>query len=87
MLYIIIFIVGYALAFHDESNPGKIRCKGVSRAIFNRTLSFQDFETVRSYGMDEKRTFTTIRSFNHRLLTINVTKIALSLRDSKSRCL
>ena len=52
--------------------------KGVSKAVVNNEITIQDYEKVHKDNIPIKRNVTSIRSFNHNVVTFRTEKIALT---------
>ena len=52
--------------------------KGVSKAVVKNEITYQDYEKVHKDNIPIKRNVTSIRSFNHNVVTFRTEKIALT---------
>ena len=51
--------------------------KGVSKAVVKNEITYQDYEKVHKDNIPIKRNVTSIRSFNHNVVTFRPEKIAV----------
>ena len=66
----------------DEGKENK-RCKGIKKAVVERTIRHEDYKTCLITGKEQLRRQNIIRSYEHTLYTEEVNKIALSAADDK----
>ena len=66
----------------DEGKEKK-RCKGIKKAVVEKTISHENYKTCLETGKEQLRTQNIIRSYEHVLYTEEVNKIALSAADDK----
>ena len=66
----------------DEGKENK-RCKGIKKAVVERTIRHEDYKTCLTTGKEQLRRQNIIRSYDHVLYTEEVNKIALSAADDK----
>ena len=66
----------------DEGKENK-RCKGIKKAVVERTIRHEDYKTCLTTGKEQLRKQNIIRSYEHVLYTEEVNKIALSAADDK----
>ena len=66
----------------DEGKENK-RCKGIKKAVVERTIRHEDYKTCLTTGKEQLRRQNIIRSYEHVLYTEEVNKIALSAADDK----
>ena len=66
----------------DEGKENK-RCKGIKKAVVERTIRHEDYKTCLKTGREQLRRQNIIRSYEHTLYTEEVNKIALSAADDK----
>lgn len=76
---------GYSLV-GDET----IKAKGVSKAVVRSNMTMNDLKNCLFEGLGEasgsyspKRDMVSFRSYNHKVKTINTTKLALNRKDDK----
>ena len=63
---------------HQLIMKNKKTLKGVSRAVVKNELTHQDYEQVFNTNIPLKKTVTSIRSFNHNVVTFGAEKFALT---------
>ena len=66
----------------EEGKENK-RCKGIKKAVVERTIRHEDYKTCLETGKEQLRRQNIIRSYEHTLYTEEVNKIALSAADDK----
>ena len=66
----------------EEGKENK-RCKGIKKAVVERTIRHEDYKTCLETGKEQLRRQNIIRSYEHTLYTEEVNKIALSATDDK----
>ena len=66
----------------DEGKENK-RCKGIKKAVVERTIRHEDYKTCLTTGKEQLRRQNIIRSYEHVLYTEEINKIALSAADDK----
>ena len=66
----------------DEGKENK-KCKGIKKAVVERTIRHEDYKTCLTTGKEQLRRQNIIRSYDHVLYTEEVNKIALSAADDK----
>ena len=66
-----------------EEGKEKKRCKGVKKAVVERSITHKDYKTCLETGKEQLRRQNTIRSYDQKLYTEEVNKIALSATDDK----
>ena len=59
--------------------------KGVSKAVVKNEITHQDYEKVHKDNIPLKRNVTSIRSFNHNVVTFRTSKIALTSHYDKMK--
>ena len=52
--------------------------KGVSKSVVKNEITYQDYEQVHKDNIPIKRNVTSIRNFNHNVVTFRTEKIALT---------
>ena len=57
-------------------HQNKKTLKGVSKAVVKNEITFQDYEKVHKDNIPIKRNVTSIRSFNHNVVTFRTEHIA-----------
>lgn len=71
----------YSLRLNDETT--KRKCKGVKRSFVKQNLKHDVYKQVLLNETVVNAEFHSIRSFNHRLMTVKINKIALTPLDDK----
>ena len=66
----------------EEGKENK-KCKGIKKAVVERTIRHEDYKTCLTTGKEQLRRQNIIRSYDHVLYTEEVNKIALSAADDK----
>ena len=66
----------------DEGKENK-RCKGIKKAVVERTITHEDYKTCLLTGKEILRRQNIIRSYEHALYTEEINKVALSSADDK----
>ena len=66
----------------EEGKENK-RCKGVKKAVVEKSISHEDYKTCLETGKEQLRKQNIIRSYEHEVYTEEVNKIALSSADDK----
>ena len=66
----------------EEGKENK-KCKGIKKAVVEKTISHENYKTCLETGKEQLRTQNIIRSYEHTLYTEEVNKIALSAADDK----
>ena len=66
----------------EEGKENK-RCKGIKKAVVERTIRHEDYKKCLETGKEQLRRQNIIRSYEHTLYTEEVNKIALSAADDK----
>ena len=70
-------------SFKMEEGKENKKCKGIKKAVVERTIRHEDYKTCLTTGKEQLRTHNIIRSYEHVLYTEEVNKIALSAADDK----
>ena len=70
-------------SFKMEEGKENKRCKGIKKAVVERTIRHEDYKTCLTTGKEQLRRQNIIRSYDHVLYTEEVNKIALSAADDK----
>ena len=63
---------------HQLIMKKKKALKGVSRAVVKNEITHQDYEDVFNKNIPLKKIVTSIRSFNHNVVTFRAKKVALT---------
>ena len=66
----------------EEGKENK-RCKGIKKAVVERSITHEDYKTCLETGKEQLRRQNIIRSYEHVLYTEEINKIALSAADDK----
>ena len=66
----------------EEGKENK-KCKGIKKAVVERTIRHEDYKTCLKTGKEQLRKQNIIRSYEHVLYTEEVNEIALSAADDK----
>ena len=66
----------------DEGKENK-RCKGIKKAVIERSIRHADYKKCLETGKEQLRKQNIIRSYQHEVYTEEVNKIALSAADDK----
>ena len=66
----------------EEGKENK-RCKGVKKAVVEKSITHEDYKTCLLTGKEQLRKQNIIRSYEHEVFTEEVNKIALSAADDK----
>ena len=66
----------------EEGKENK-RCKGIKKAVVERTIRHEDYKKCLETGKEQLRRQNIIRSYEHVLYTEEINKIALSAADDK----
>ena len=66
----------------EEGKENK-RCKGIKKAVVERTIRHEDYKKCLETGKEQLRRQNIIRSYEHVLYTEEVNKVALSAADDK----
>ena len=69
---------GAATEEHELIFKNKKTLKGVSKAVVKNEITYQDYVQVHKDNIPIKRNVTSIRSFNHNVVTFRTEKIALT---------
>ena len=59
------------------------KCRGIRKNVIEKTITFEDYVNCLNNETVEMRQINIIRSKNHDINSIKVTKIALSRNDNK----
>ena len=70
-------------SFKMEEGQEKKKCKGIKKAIVEKTISHENYKTCLKTGKEQLRRQNIIRSYEHVVYTEEVNKIALSAADDK----
>ena len=70
-------------SFKMEEGKENKKCKGIKKAVVERTIRHEDYKTCLTTGKEQLRRQNIIRSYEHVLYTEEVNKIALSAADDK----
>jgi len=70
-------------SFITDADEVKKTCKGVSKSVLKKEISFDDFKNTLETGKRLSKVNTSIRSFKHQVYTFQATKICLSAFDDK----
>ena len=70
-------------SFKMEKGKENKKCKGIKKAVVERTIRHEDYKTCLTTGKEQLRRQNIIRSYDHVLYTEEVNKIALSAADDK----
>ena len=70
-------------SFKMEEGKENKRCKGIKKAVVERTIRHEDYKTCLTTGKEQLRKQNIIRSYDHEVYTEEVNKIALSAADDK----
>ena len=70
-------------SFITEEGKENKRCKGIKKAVVEKSIRHEDYKTCLQTGKEQLRRQNIIRSYEHVLYTEEVNKIALSATDDK----
>ena len=70
-------------SFKMEEGKENKKCKGIKKAVVERTIRHEDYKTCLTTGKEQLRRQNIIRSYDHVLYTEEINKIALSAADDK----
>ena len=59
------------------------KCKGIAKGTVRRQMKYEEFETVLKNNVVIHKSFNSIRSKNHRIVSITTKTIALSSYENK----
>ena len=76
---------GGATEEHELILKNKKTLKGVSKAVVKNEITHQDYEKVHETNEPIKRNVTSIRSFNHNVVTFRTEKKALTSHYDKMK--
>ena len=65
----------------EESEPKK--CKGIKKCVVKKTITFEDYKRCLFEGRVIHRNQMMFRSRKHKVKTLEVNKLALSIEDDK----
>ncbi|KAG8237543.1 hypothetical protein J437_LFUL017210 [Ladona fulva] len=83
---IITHFIGLRSKLYSYKKQGEIedkRAKGISKAVIDKSLSFNDYERCLMEKLNLYREMHQIRSINHEIKTVAVNKLSLSGDDDK----
>ena len=70
-------------SFKMEKGKENKRCKGIKKAVVEKSIRHEDYKTCLETGKEQLRRQNIIRSYEHEVYTEEVNKIALSATDDK----
>ena len=70
-------------SFKMDKGKEKKKCKGIKKAVVERSITHKDYLTCLQTGIEQLRRQNIIRSYEHILYTEEINKIALSAADDK----
>ena len=71
----------YSIKLDDDSE--KKTAKGIARNIIKNNLKHENYKQILDTGQRMTSSMKMIRSFDHSIYTVNVTKVSLSAYDDK----
>ena len=72
----------YAFKIHGEDKEYK-KCKGTAKNTVKRKIKYDDYNNVLETNEVIHRSFNSIRSKNHKIYSINTTKVSLNSYENK----
>ena len=72
----------YAFKIHGDDKEYK-KCKGTAKNTVKRKINYDDYNQVLETNEVIHRSFNSIRSKNHKIYSINTTKVSLSSYENK----
>ena len=70
-------------SFKTEEGKENKRCKGIKKAVIEKSIRHEDYKTCLETGKEQLRKQNIIRSYEHVLYTEEINKVALSSADDK----
>ena len=72
----------YAFKIHGDDTEYK-KCKGTAKNTVKRKIKYEDYNQVLETNKVIHRSFNSIRSKNHKIFSINTTKVSLNSYENK----